>query len=58
MTNTTARPFTLYGGPHDGRPLVVETCRHGNWPDLQPEGNTKGIYRYDEATDTYRWVEL
>lgn len=58
---TAARPFTLDGGPDHGRALIVEPCRHGNWPDMVPTyGGTRmnGRYRYDEATDTYSWIEL
>lgn len=58
---TAARPFTLDGGPDDGRSLVVDQCTHGNWPDLVPtEDRTpmSGLYRYDPGKDTYSWIEL
>lgn len=57
---TAARPFTLDGGPDDGLPLIVEPCRHGNWPDMVPTEGGKamqGRYRYDEVKDTYSWIE-
>lgn len=26
--------FVLWGGPADGQPVNVETCTHGDWPDV------------------------
>lgn len=59
MTPQT-RLFELQNGPEDGRRFVVEQCPHHSWPDLIPVDNQDermgGLYRYDEATDTYTWT--
>lgn len=46
--------FTLFGGPGDGRTMLVTGCEHG-WPIITIEGDATGAYVYRFETDRYEW---